>query len=70
MAKTIIEVDGKRYQVVRSENPKYPCRGCAFLKGKICCIYPTSPEYSPCIDYDNYELNIYHILKPIDNGTD
>lgn len=65
MAKTIIEVNGKRYQVVRSKCKERPCEGCAFLKGKIECTHPTSPEYAPCLDYDNYDAEIYHILKEL-----
>lgn len=66
MAKTIIEIDGKRYQVVKSKGA--PCAGCAFLKDKYECIYPNVPEYAPCIEYD-VEYKSPHVLKEIKNGT-
>lgn len=61
MAKTIIEWNGKRYQVVRLKDVDLSdtCKGCALE-----AIYPCG---SPCYDYD-YN-SIYHILKEIKNGT-
>ncbi len=68
MAKTIIELDGKKYQVVKAKGR--PCAGCAFLREEFECTYPLFPEQAPCIDYDDFENNSFHVLKEIDNGTD
>ena len=65
MAKTIIEWNGKRYQVVRLKDVDLSdtCKGCA-LDADNKSGYPCG---CPCYDYD-YN-SIYHILKEIKNGT-
>ena len=66
MAKTIIEWNGKRYQVVRLKDVDLSdtCKGCA-LDADNKSGYPCG---CPCLDYDN-NSNFYHILKEIKNGT-
>lgn len=67
MAKTIIELDGKKYQVVKAKGKS--CAGCAFFRNECECTRPLFPEKPPCIDYDDLKYFSFHILKEIKNGT-
>lgn len=62
MAKTIIEYQGKRYQIVtlKEELLNDRCKGCAFAGDAGCQIL--------CYEF-NYNSNYSHILKEIKNGT-
>jgi hypothetical protein len=63
MAKTIIEWNGKRYQVVRGLDQRDDiCLGCAF-EGTTECV---TDEGLLCNEFDS---KYYHIFKLIDNGT-
>ena len=66
MTKTIIEINGKRYQVVRLKEVDLSdtCKGCAFHD---CTEYDYACG-TPCCDYDD-NSNFYHILKEIKNGA-
>lgn len=60
MARTIIEIEGKKYQVCRSMSELNPCEGCSFFQEFIGC-----PGYiPPCFQYDN-ATEESHILKQI-----
>ena len=64
MAKTIIEWNGKRYQVVRCLDQRDDvCLDCAF-EGTTECV---ADEGLLCNEFDS---KYYHIFKLIDNGTD
>lgn len=61
MARTIIEIEGKKFQVCEKEFPKHPCKGCYFYDG----VYTSCPGYNPpCIEFDDATGTI-HILKKI-----
>lgn len=60
MARTIIEIEGKKLQVCLSKSNVNPCEGCYFFQGFIGC-----PGYiPPCFQYD-IATGELHILKQI-----
>lgn len=63
MAKTIIEWNGKRYQVVKGlDQRKDICSGCAFDQTLEC----VTQNGMLCNEFDS---EYYHIFKLIENGT-
>lgn len=62
MARTIIEIEGKKFQVCQSEFETHPCKGCYFFNDET--LFPTCGEYIPCLVFD-YNSEYNHILKEI-----
>lgn len=61
MAKTIIEIEGKRFQVCRSAWGKIPCIGCYFYDNENMI---TTCKKMPCLEFDS-NSEYYHILKEL-----
>lgn len=62
MARTIIKIEGKRFQVCRSEfETLHPCKGCYFFNDEK---IPNCEIDRPCLEFDN-NSEYYHILKEL-----
>ena len=58
---TVMEIDGRRYKVVRSADG-FACRGCAFDSVARCMGMEC-----PVLDCDDLEENVFHHLEPADD---
>lgn len=62
MARRIIEIDGKKFQVCISKSVSNPCKGCYFLDNenmmRIC------KKNMPCLEFD-YNSEYFHYLKEL-----
>lgn len=65
MARTIIKIEGKRFQVCQSEFETHPCKGCFFFNDEN--LIPTCGIDMPCLEFD-YNSEYYHILKELNES--
>ena len=61
MARTIIEINGKKFQVCENRVKRDPCRGCIFFDGVLSnCPGPVPP----CFEFDD-ATGTLHIIKTV-----
>lgn len=62
MTRTVVDIEGKKYEVRRNHNKTHPCAGCCFFNDVT--MIPTCSKDMPCLEFD-YNSVYYHILKEL-----